>query len=160
MQFTPKSKDELRPTLPDGEYSATVIKAEDTVSKRGNDMIAITLRVYGDDVNVLGNDWLIPSSQGMWKVFDFCDAAGLMERYNAGDLTAQDCLNANVLVKVETEEQEAYGPQLRIRGYLKARTESRYETAQEIISRQGANPAQNRAARQADAATGDSDIPF
>lgn len=164
MQFTPKSRDELRPTLPDGEYSATVIKAEDTVSKRGNDMIALTLRIYGDTGNVLANDWLIPNAAGMWKVFNFCEAANKMDRYNDGDLTANDCLNAEVIVKVKTEAQEGFDPQPRIKDYLKERTaqngKPKYETAPEIIARQGANPASNRAARAADAEKGSSDIPF
>jgi hypothetical protein len=151
MQFAPKSKDELRPSLTDGEYSATVCKAEDKTSKTGNDMIALTLRVFSGENSVLVNDWLIPSTASMWKVFDFCEAAGLMARYEAGDLQAQDCLNADVFVKIKNEDGGDFGTQPRVKSYLKERTNK--PTAAEVVARQngpaGVPAAKGQAARKA-----------
>lgn len=158
MQFTPKSKDELRPSLPDGEYTATVIKAEDTVSKKSNaEMIALTLRVYGDNGNTLVNDWLIASESSMWKLFDFCESSGKMDRYEAGTLDADACMNAEVIVRIKNEHSGDYGNQPRVKSYLKERTKPKYETPKEIIQRQGVPTAQGVAARKAEDSEG---IPF
>lgn len=165
MQFAPKSKDELRPSIADGEYAATVMKAEDKTSKKsGSEMIALTLRVFADNAQVLVNDWLIPTTTSMWKVYDFCESAGILARYEAGDLQADDCMNADVFVKIKNEHSDEFGMQPRVKGYIKERTKPRYETAKEIIERQGVPASQGAAARQANAERseepGGDDVPF
>jgi len=160
MQFAPKSENELNPTLPDGEHTATVVKAEEKVSRGGNDMIALTLRAeMPGGGSALIKDWLLPNDKGMWKVHDFCKAAGLMERYDAGDLRADDCLEAEVRIKVKNEASEEFGEQARVKGYIKPDPDS--APMPEPV---GTPAAQGQRARKADAEKAaeqdDSDIPF
>jgi len=159
MNFTPQSDTELRATVPDGVYPATVVKAEDTTSKSsGNEMIALTLKVHVNDSGRFANDWIL--SDATWKIKQFCEASGRLDLYEAGNLSAQDCLGAELFVYVKTETQDGYEPQLRVKKYLKERPVSKHETPADIKKRQGVNPAQSKAARVADAEAGDDSIPF
>ncbi len=92
--------------LTKGEYDATVVKAEETVSKTsGNEMIAITLKVWNaDGSGVLVNDYLLSTETGILKLCQFCEAAGLLDIYNQGILSASDCMDSNVKVKIKIDE--------------------------------------------------------
>lgn len=158
MNFAPKSKQELSPTLRDGTYPATVTKAEEKVSRSGNDMIALTLRVEAPEGgSVLVNDWLIPNDKNMWKIHAFCEAAGLSDRYMRGGLDAYDCMGACVNVKVRNEVSEQFGEQARVKGYVKPEPGAVPEPV-------GVPTAQGQAARKAaedrKEETGDDDIAF
>lgn len=160
MEFQPKSRQELKPTLHDGTYLATVTKAEEKVSRSGNDMIALTLRVEAPGGGtVLVNDWLIPNEKNMWKVYAFCEAAGLSDRYMSGGLYADDCRGACVNVKVRNEVSEQFGEQARVKGYIKPDPDS--APMPEPV---GVPAAKQQAARKADAERkqeqNSEDIPF
>lgn len=101
MQFEPKTEKQLREEMlmPPDEYDATVIEAEDATSKKGNPMIALVLRVYRKDGRTAQlRDWLMPT-MGL-KLLFFCEAAGLKDKYASGDVTADDCHQRDVRVKV------------------------------------------------------------
>ena len=70
MNFAPKSKDELNPTLHDGEYAATVVKAEEKVSRGGNDMIALKLRAEapGGGSVIIKNRYSVWIEEDGWSV--------------------------------------------------------------------------------------------
>jgi hypothetical protein len=158
MNFAPKSRQELKPTLHDGTYPATVTKAEEKVSRSGNDMIALTLRVEAPEGgSVLVNDWLIPNEKNMWKVYAFCEAAGLADRYMSGGLSANDCLGACVNVKVKNEFSEQFGEQARVKGYIKPEVAAMPEPVG-VPAAQGERA--RKAAEERTAESGESDIPF
>ena len=111
MRFQPKSKEEAErgPLLPDGEYEAVVHEAEDTESKKGNEMLKLTLDVYGPDgERVRVWDYLL--DQFSFKLYHFCESAGLLDKYNTGVLVDADCVGARVMAKIATQEGEGSYP--------------------------------------------------
>lgn len=117
MRFTPKSEDELNPLIPAGVYDAEVVKAEEKQSKAGNDMIALTLRVYLADGNTaLVNDWLMEKVQ--YKLLNFCNATGLRAVYDSGELQADHCLGKSLKVKLTIKTDEVHGEQNSVKDYV------------------------------------------
>lgn len=118
MRFPPKTRQELAEQflIPKGTYDALVESAEEKKSKAGNDMNELVVRVYNGEQEVLIKDWILPETV---KLFNFCEAAGLMETYNAGELAPQGCLG-NVAVKVDVEDAKGdFPPKNKIAGYVK-----------------------------------------
>jgi hypothetical protein len=107
MRFTPKSEAEAQGLFADGLYPATVTKAEEKTSKGGNEMIALDLTCYRDDgAEVEVKDWLGTWKNGIAKIRHFCESAGILDLYEAGELNADTCNNQNVYVKLVVEEDD------------------------------------------------------
>lgn len=124
-QYDPKSVVE---TIPAGTYDAVVKKAEDQVSKSGNDMIKLILTVYtpaGIPVDVF--DYLVFQNSMLYKVKHFCDSAGL--NFDKGELEAGDCVDKNVRVKLKVESDDEYGDQNKVADYVKRNGPSPAPTA-------------------------------
>jgi hypothetical protein len=111
MKFEPRSREELNNLLPKGEYKAMVQSAEEKQSSSGNPMIVLKLEVYDDHGNKrIITDRLILIESMMWKIFDFCESAGIMDRYDAGDVSAYNCMDKSVHCKVIQKEAEGDFP--------------------------------------------------
>lgn len=94
MQFTPKTEEELdmEGLLTKGEYDFEVIEASNEVSKKNNPMIKLLVKVYdnaGGHSQVF--DYLLEAFGH--KLRHFCDATGLLDKYQSGNLDAFLCLN-------------------------------------------------------------------
>jgi len=91
MRFTPKTEKEIREAglLTPGVYDFEVISAEDCVSQAGNEQIKLKLRVFGPTSERLVWDYLSTASDAMEAKFrHFCEAAGLLDQYNTGEVSA------------------------------------------------------------------------
>lgn len=118
MRFAPKSEDELNPVFEKGEYDAQVKVAEEKTSKKGNPMIQIGLQVWHPDGRTtMVNDYLLEST--MAKLLHFCEAAGLRERYDNGDLEDRDCVGKYVRVRLDIEDKPEFGPKNIVKGYVR-----------------------------------------
>lgn len=97
MKITPRSVQEIESMglMAPGFYSFVVKDAENCVSKTGNDMIKLTLSVQ--DANGFKHtlfDYLLQKGKQMeFKLRHFCEHTGLMDKYNAGELLAADCVD-------------------------------------------------------------------
>lgn len=91
MRFSPKTDKELAESnlLPAGEYDYEVISAEDAVSKSGNEMIKLKLRIFHGESERTIFDYLMEAVPG--KLKRFCDQNGMQSAYHNGTLTAEDC---------------------------------------------------------------------
>ena len=119
MKFQPKSREELRDLLPEGEYQAVVSDAVEKQSKAGNEMIELKLSVWdqaGNQRSIV--DRLIVMDSCMWKIHDFCESAGLMDEYKSGSLTAFACLDKNVHCKIVRKAQEGFDPKNEVKSYF------------------------------------------
>lgn len=139
--------------IPDGEYDFEVESAEDKTSKGGNEMIALTLKVW--DHNGAAReirDWLVNSDAAMCqlKIRKFCEATDLMEAYQDGSLNAMMCQGVAGRVAIGATENAQYGPQNVVEGYL-------HDSDQEPQAPLGVPAEQTR---RANAALADEDIPF
>jgi hypothetical protein len=119
MKFTPKSDEELLNLLPDGDYDFVVIKAEDTISKSGNEMIKLTLKVLdhqGNERQIF--DYLLEAMA--FKVKHFAQAVGLDNLYELGGYEASDCLHRTGRCTIGKEEsQNGYQPKNKLVDYIK-----------------------------------------
>lgn len=90
MKFQPKTKEELSNLLTEGEAHFEVIEAQETKSKSsGNDMIVLKVRVVDINGKVGTVDSYLATE---WSVRNFAYSAGLVEEYEKGEITANDCL--------------------------------------------------------------------
>ena len=119
MRVTPKTEDELTGLLDDGEYDFEVLDAEDTKSKKGNEMIALQLKVFdGNGGSRLVWDYLLESVG--YKVRHIADATGLIRSYEAGALMATDLEGKCGRVKIGTQAaQGGYQAKNVVKDYIK-----------------------------------------
>lgn len=121
MKFTPASpEDRSFPVAPDGTYLATVVTATEKVSSSGNPMITLKLHVLhpttGETVIVF--DHLVGTESSVWKIESFCKSAGLVAKYEAGDLQAIDCEGVEVQVVLTHEESAQFGVRNKVAKYV------------------------------------------
>lgn len=122
MKFIPRSEEDLKreSLLGAGVYDFEIIEAKDTVSKKGNDMIALRLRVFSNDQGErVVRDWLMPSMG--FKLRHFAETTGLIGAYDAGTLSAEDCQGRSGRVSLVIKEDDQYGPQNSVKDYEKAK---------------------------------------
>lgn len=92
MRFTPKSEKEIQeerfPVLKPGRYHFEVMEAKEDVSKKGNSMIVLKLKILDDGLNVRAyiNDYLMENIS--YKLRHAAIVCGLGDAYNAGELHA------------------------------------------------------------------------
>ena len=92
MKFEPKTEEEINTfsLCPEGEFSFEVLKAEEKMSKKGNPMIELILKIWDDNGEIhTVYDYLMEAI--VYKLKHFCDSTGLKEKYDNGELTDFDC---------------------------------------------------------------------
>jgi hypothetical protein len=107
MKFAKKSDEELTMLnlIEPGTYDFEVIDAQDKVSRAGNDMISITLRIWdnhGRERQVY--DYLLESFPV--KLKHFAKVTGLLDKYELGEIVASDCLRRSGRVEVIIKPEE------------------------------------------------------
>lgn len=119
MQFTPKSEKEIQAAnlLPAGEYDFTVVRAEDTKSKAGNDMIKVTIGIYQQNgTQRLMDDYLLESVPH--KLRHFAETIGLLAQYEMGQLGADELEGRAGRVKIRIKEQTDYPSKNEVKDYV------------------------------------------
>jgi len=105
MKFQSKTQKEIdeEKLLPEGEYGFVISDAKEKVSKAGNEMIELTVRVYKPDGKfVLINDYLMEKM--LYKILHCSEACGLLERYNSGELQADEFIGKEGYAKIKTQK--------------------------------------------------------
>lgn len=121
MKFTPKTEKEITEEnlLPEGRYDFEISGAEETLSKKGNEMIKLMVRVYKPDgkFNIV-TDYLLESM--LYKLLHCCEACDLMAQYESGRLSADDFIGKTGQLKlvVKIDETGNYPDQNSIKDYV------------------------------------------
>lgn len=106
MRFPPLTEEEIQSQmlLPDGIYSYRVLKAEEKVSRAGNEYISLTLKVRDEE----GRENLLFTNLSLIKLLKhFCDVNDLKEEYMSGDIQAEILVNkAGGRVQVGREDEK------------------------------------------------------
>lgn len=124
MRFDPVPENELVNLIAPGEYDAEVAEAESFTSKNGNDGIKLKVRVFLADSQRVIFDYLMSTPDSMFKVHNFCAAAGILEKYESGELRPVDCQDRAVMVKVGIEKgKDGYADKNKISSYVVAKKE-------------------------------------
>lgn len=105
MDFDPNalSEGDGPSLLEPGVYEMTVTEAEERTSSKGNPMIAIVLEPV-DQPGRRVRAWLVATPAALFKVKEFCDAAGLTEKFDGGRLGEDDCRGVRVRAEISVEE--------------------------------------------------------
>ena len=111
MKFTPKTEKEINDAglWPNGVYAFKVMDVEERVSKAGNDMIVLKLKVYnnnGDCIHV--DDYLLESMPR--KLRHAAECCGLLPEYEAGNLIASnfDWAEGRLRLKIQRRKDGDY----------------------------------------------------
>ncbi len=105
MRINPKSNEELQSLglIEPGVYSFEVMNALDTVSKSGNDMIKLQLKVWDKSgAERIIFDYLLDAMA--FKLRHFAESTGLLDKYNHGELLAEDCVHRCGKVELAIEK--------------------------------------------------------
>lgn len=124
MKFQPMSEKEIAEAglLPAGEYPFEVVGAEDKISKSGNDMTELTVKVY--DIDGIGHsifDYLVATKKSAFKIRHFAEAAGLLPNYETGNLPADVMVGRSGYCKViiRKDDKGEYPDKNQIADYIK-----------------------------------------
>lgn len=109
MKFTPKSNEQLekeaaeRGPFRPGIYDFEFTDATDDISKAGNDMLVVTLKVYNDQGETRKvKDWLLGAMAH--KLKHACETCGLGPQYERGEVESFDFLNRSGKVKLGVKD--------------------------------------------------------
>lgn len=101
--------------FPDGEYDATIVTAEEKLSKQQNPMIELLVRVYGSNgMKIEVSDWV--GEYAIWKLKHLSASVG--HDFDSGSIDPQDLIDRNIRVKLGTQKDEKFGEQNRILDYV------------------------------------------
>ncbi len=101
MRFTPKTESELSSMnlLDAGIYKYEVVEAEERLSSKGNEMIVVKLDIYDDSgFRRSLKDYLLEAMA--FKLRHFCESAGLLDKYNSGELTTNELVGVSGKVDI------------------------------------------------------------
>lgn len=104
MQYQPKTEKQIREELllPNGIYDFEVFEAADKVSKGGNDMIYLKLKVYTPEGNFrFVDDYLLEAMA--FKLRHAAVACGLGDQYATGTLLASHFVGKSGQVKLRID---------------------------------------------------------
>ena len=109
MKFTPKTEKEIAESnlLPEGVYAFETIAADEKQSRSGNDMIVLKNAIYNQegDRKLVVFDYLLESMA--FKLLHYCQYTGLIEKYQSGELIAQDCIGKSGYCKIKTQKDKS-----------------------------------------------------
>lgn len=120
MRFNPMSEEELARSslLEAGTYPFEILSASEELSKAGNEMIRLKLNVFGpsgEQVHIY--DYLLEKLA--FKLRHFCEATGLLTKYEDGTLSELDCEGKSGFVKIAIEPGNGgYGPKNTVKDYV------------------------------------------
>ncbi|MCH2136513.1 MAG: DUF669 domain-containing protein [Phycisphaerales bacterium] len=106
--------------LPEGLYDIEVVDAEERTSQKGNQMIALTIEAkHPDGYPSRVWDYLVSTPAAVFKIKQFCDAAGLDKEFTAGTLKESHCRGRRLKAKIFIESgREGYQDRNAIREYV------------------------------------------
>jgi hypothetical protein len=126
MRTTPRTEDEAKRassrTLPKpGWYPARITEAAEKQSRRGNPMIELQLLVRdanGDEWEP--RDWLTDADLGAEKLRSAVVAVDALERYEAGDIAAEDFAGRDVQAQIIIEKRRGHPDRMVVNSYRPA----------------------------------------
>lgn len=110
MQFTPVSEEDLDKMNPSFEYGNNdfqIKEAVNAVSKKGNDMIVLDLKLWDKNGSSrMAKCWLVFTDKMMWKIKNFCAAIEKPEWYEKGNIPEDELTDMSGSCFTSSEEYE------------------------------------------------------
>jgi hypothetical protein len=107
VKFSPKSEKEIAEAnlVTPGTYDFEVVSASDDLSKSGNEMIKLKLRIFTDDGERTVFDYLLEAIPHKFR--HFFDAIGMIDKYDSGEVSAIDCAGVAGKVKIGIQKDKS-----------------------------------------------------
>jgi hypothetical protein len=94
-----------------GLYDFEVLTATDRLSKAGNDMIELNLKLYDPEGRSFRLfDYLVSNEAMAFKVRHFASATGMLPQYEAGELKGEDCVGKSGRAQVTRQKAKGGYP--------------------------------------------------
>lgn len=108
MKVTPKTEKEIYEAnlLPDGWYPFTIATAEEKVSKKGNEMIEINVKIYRGEGFSFVRDYLMDTEFGAGKLRHLSETCGLLDAYESGGIEATMLVNREGFARIGREKSK------------------------------------------------------
>lgn len=121
MKVTQRTDQELQNMnlIDPGQYPFEIIESVQRLSKSGNEMIALKLKIW--DINGherIVFDYLLDSMAH--KVKSFCRSVGLLDKYESGELLPTDCLGkcGSLNLVIQKDKTGQYSDRNSVKDYL------------------------------------------
>jgi len=120
---TPRSETEAvavsrNALMQSGLYPGEIREAVDKTSQRNREMIELDVAVIDTDGNErIFRDWLVDTPRGAAKLRHACEAAGVIERYEAGEIVASDFPGKRCRVRIGIDKKRGYADRNFIEDY-------------------------------------------
>ncbi len=114
-----KEQSKMGDLIEPGIYPFEVCDASDEISQKGADMIKLKIRVYlPDGRERIVFDYLMEALE--FKFAHFCESTGLWEKYQSGEVSADDCFGRSGEVKIYTQHDKTglYPPRSSVADYM------------------------------------------
>ena len=121
MNFKPLSEEELQISslMPEGVYDYQVIKAEDKISKAGNEYTSIQLLVWDNQ----GKTHTIFTNMALvFLLKHFCDVNNMQEQYQSGNISPNEFIDkagGKVIIGIEAEKPNPNGGMYKAKNIVK-----------------------------------------
>lgn len=120
---SPKTEKEIYEAnlLPNGWYPFTINDATEKVSKKGNEMIEVNVRVYGEKGFSFVRDFLMDTEFGAFKLRHISDTCGILDQYESGGINADDLTGKEGFCKISIKKDKTgqYPDQNQIQDYAR-----------------------------------------
>ncbi len=132
MNFTPISKQEISEMnlLDEGTYNFIVESADERQSKFDDGTyINLVIKVWDKDnkERVIYDNLTV---KGIGKIQSFCESTGLLDKYDAGNLVAGDCVTKSGVLKLgKMPAKGEYPAKNTVRTYMSSKEEQASVTA-------------------------------
>lgn len=132
FSFTPKTEEELNANnlLTPGIANFEVVQAMQKVSKSGNSMIEMKLRIWDrNGKEKIIHDYLVDIPSMSYKIKHFCDSTEMSDKYEQGCFSDVDCIGKTGKLKIiiSKDKTGGYPDKNSVADYLT--TESKKEDA-------------------------------
>lgn len=123
MKITPKTEEEIKAMnlISPGIYEFEVFDAVDKISDAGNEMIMLKMLIIDENNR---ERWIYDNLLDAMahKVRHFCEATGLLEKYNSELLVANDCIGkkAHLQIIIKKDKKGQYGDNNSVKDYIKS----------------------------------------
>lgn len=103
MKFNSMTKEQIQNLnlMQPGIYNFQVTDALDQKSKNGNDTIKLILKVWDNDGKErVIFDYLVDVAAFHYKLRNFAETSGILDKYDYGNIDADDCKNKSGKLKI------------------------------------------------------------
>lgn len=107
--------------LPEGEYNAVLEKYEEKVSKKGNDMMCLTWKIFPSDERPqsLVTDYVVLPAF-TWKLKKLAASLGRLKDFEDKVFQPEDYVGASTRVMLKIDKQDGFDDKNAIGGYIAA----------------------------------------